>query len=286
MAGGGPPQRFPFVQFEFAFPLGPADGRYVTRAEAGGEPERVVVLRTVGAPRRSRLRRHARRVDGGADPESVPIVRASVIRLDPLGSADDAHRWLAGLAKDSDALEDAAAEAARELNAVLRAHRAAAADPNARDVAPAGATAVRIGFGSGDEVADGRFAEARELPAPSARSRSRRRAEALRPDERLAALLGRREEALACEELVLRARADVDAGRPREAALQARVAVEAALAELGANADASELASARDDVALAANQALRGDPEPELQEKVAAAVAAIERALRRRRVGP
>ena len=37
---------------------------------------------------------------------------------------------------------------------------------------------------------------------------------------------------LACEELVLRARADLDAGRVREAALQARMALESLLAEL------------------------------------------------------
>jgi hypothetical protein len=131
-------------------------------------------------------------------------------------------------------------------------------------------------------VADGRFSAARELPAPSPRSRTRRRAEALAPDERLAAVLGRREELMACEELVLRARADLEAGRPREAALQARVALEAALAELGADSD---LAGFRDDVAQAANAALRDDPDAALQEKVAAAVAAIEKALRRHRLG-
>ena len=52
------------------------------------------------------------------------------------------------------------------------------------------------------------------------------------PEERFAALLGGREQVLACEELVLRARADLDAGREREAALQARVALESLLAEM------------------------------------------------------
>ena len=58
------------------------------------------------------------------------------------------------------------------------------------------------------------------------------------PEERFAALLGGREQALACEELVLRARADLDAGREREAALEARVALEALLAELPGQAAA------------------------------------------------
>jgi hypothetical protein len=177
-----------------------------------------------------------------------------------------------------------AESAASELNALLRAHRAAAADPHVRDVVPAGATAVRVGYGLGEEVADGRFSAARELPPPSPRSRTRRRAEALAPDERLAALLGRREEAMACEELVLRARADLDASRPREAALQARIALEAALAELGAG-EAGELAESRDAVARAANAALAGEPDAALQGGVAAAVDAIEATLRRRRLG-
>jgi hypothetical protein len=87
---------------------------------------------------------------------------------------------------------------------------------------------------------------------------------------------------MACEELVLRARADLDAGRPREAALQTRVALEAALAEL---CDEPVLAGFRDDVAAAANASLRGEPDAELQGRVADAVGSVERALRRRRVG-
>jgi len=286
VTGGAASRRFPFVQFEFAFPLGPADGRYVTRAATGGDPERVVVLRTIGAPRRSRLTRgSARRREGGAEPEPVPTARATVIRLDGFDSDAAADAWLEDLARDPDRLAAEADTAAGELNALLRAHRAAAADPYVRDAVPAGATAVRIGYGAGEEVADGRFSAARELPPPSPRSRARRRAEALVPDERLASILARREDVMACEELVLRARADLDAGRPREAALQARIALEAALAELGGGDAGAELAEARDAVARAANEALGGDPSVQLQEDVEAAVTAIEAAIRRRRIG-
>ena len=91
------------------------------------------------------------------------------------------------------------------------------------------ALVARIGLGDGESVADGRFAEAWELPPPGAR-RTRRSMEA--PEERFAALVGGHGSPLAAEELVLRARADLDAGRTREAALQARVALEALLAEL------------------------------------------------------
>ena len=51
-------------------------------------------------------------------------------------------------------------------------------------------------------------------------------------------MLGGRERIDACETLLLRARADLDAGRDREAALQLRVGLEALLVELdGALAD-------------------------------------------------
>ena len=75
---------------------------------------------------------------------------------------------------------------------------------------------------------------------------------------------------------MLRARADLDAGRRREAALQARVAIEALLAETG---DRS-LDEHRELVVRAAAAALDGDPPHELED----AVAAMEGVLRRRRL--
>jgi hypothetical protein len=286
--GGKPPKHFAFVQFEFAYPLGPADGRYVTRAEAGGEADRIVVLRTIGAPRRAPVggRRRARKVEDGEGPAPVPVARATVIRADGLGSVEEAEEWLGELRRKRGRLEAEAASAARELNALLRAHRAAAADRAARDVAPAGATVVRAGYGSGEQVADGRFAAACELQPASPRSGARRRTDALAPDERLAAILSRREEVLACEELVLRARGDVEAGRPREAALQARIALEALLAEVdGLEPERrAELEADREPVGRAANSALRGDLDPAVQESVSDAVGRMETALRLRRL--
>jgi hypothetical protein len=69
------------------------------------------------------------------------------------------------------------------------------------------------------------------------------------------------------EELLLRARLDLDAGRPREAALQARIALEALLGELDDRFGAP-LRPLREQVARAANAALDGD----LPESDAAAV--------------
>src|SRR5205814_9030495 len=106
--------------------------------------------------------------------------------------------------------EDEVAAAVRALNVAVRAHRLAAADPVVREVSRAQALAVRVGYGTGDEVAEGRWTEARELEGE--RRRSRRRASTLRPAERVAGLLGGRDRALACEDLTLRARLDLDHG--------------------------------------------------------------------------
>jgi hypothetical protein len=146
------------------------------------------------------------------------------------------------------------------------------------EVSPERALVMRVGYGSGEEVADGRFSECVELPR-SGRRRPRRSMEA--PEERFAALLGGRAEVLPAEELVLRARADLNAGRLAEAALQARVAIEALLAAL----DASEVAAHREAVAAAANEALRGDVPGSSAASLEEAVAAMESALKRRRLG-
>ena len=159
----------------------------------------------------------------GADAVPVATARATVVRPEPFASPADAEGWLAGLRSDRKQVEAELDQAAGELNGLVRAQRAAAADPFVRDIQPASAHAVRLGYGSGDLVAEGRFESALEVPADG---RRRRRAERLAPEERLAGILGGREPLLVADELVLRARADLAAGRPREAALQARIALE------------------------------------------------------------
>ena len=138
---------------------------------------------------------------------------------------------------------------------------------------------MRVGYGGGEAVAEGRFAEALELPRPAGRS-VKRSMEA--PEERFAALLGARQRQLVAEELVLRARADLNAGRPREAALQARVGLEALAAELGSG---TGLAGYRDAVGAAANAALAGDLGDDDLQALTEAVNAMEAALRRHRLG-
>ena len=284
-------RRFCVVQFEFPWALGPGDGRHTIREQLGEAPSHVLVLRVLGAPERrllARRRGRARTVDAPPDPAPEPVVttRATLVDTAALGSYEAASRWLA--AADLAALAD---EALARLNRVLHAHRIASADPYAREVALAQALVVRVGFGDGERVADGRWDRARELPRPAAGGPHARGA-ALRPQERLAALLAGRDVALACEELTLRVRLDVDAGRLREAALGLRIALEAALAELEAWRDAAglagrlaELRERREEVGAAAEAALqRGLDEAQIAV-VTAVLGRLEAALRARLLG-
>ncbi len=113
----------------------------------------------------------------------------------------------------------------------------------------------------------------------------------LAPQARLAAVLAAREPALACEELILRARLDLDQARPREAALQLLVALDAAVAELSADPQArgarerlEELRGQREAVAAAAQSALTGPLSAAALEAVSFTVGRVQAALRARAV--
>lgn len=258
--------------------LGPPDGRYLVRSEPDGPVEAVLVLSTEGAPERRRLQRRSRRVEH-AEPEPVPISRATVVRPEPFGSGDEADAWLDALREDDAAVEAELDASVRTLNRALRARRAATADPYLTEVSASHALVTRVGYGRGDAVAEGRFGDALELRGGG--RRVKRSLEA--PEERFAALLGGRERPLVGEELVLRARADLNAGSEREAALQARVAVEALIAELGAGG--ASLDEHRAAVGEAANAALRGELPAAVAAALAEAVTAMEAALMRHRLG-
>ena len=193
-----------------------------------------------------------------------------------------ANGWLAGARREPD---DVLAGALRVLNRALHAHAVAGADPLAAEVRREHALVARLGWGRGEQVAEGRWAEAVEVPF---RPPKRRRTEALRPQERLAAMLGGRDRPLVAESLAMRARLDLDHGREREAALQLRVALEAGIAELeDASADdlakrLAELREQRDAVGAAANAALRGPLDGGAHEAVAHALGRLEAALRAR----
>jgi hypothetical protein len=236
-----PERLFVFIQIELPLRLGPADGRYLLRPRRGADPERVVVLKTEGATphararprRRWRFRRRRERAWRGrslpaaSEPAQVATTRATVIDPVSLSAESQAQAWLDALEPENEILATFAV-----LNRVLFAHRIAGADPSVVDASPRQALTIRAGWGSGEEVASGRWKHARELHWADARPR--RRVEALRPQERFSALLGGRGEALLCEELALRARLDLDHGRVRHAAVELERAYAAALPELRA----------------------------------------------------
>jgi hypothetical protein len=254
----------------------------MVRSKPDEEPQHILVLATLGAPERRLLKGRRGTTVQEASPEPVPTSRATVIHPRPFTSPDEAAEWLAARRSDDELTDGEVAHAIGVLNRALHAHRAARADAHARDVTAEQALVVRLGFGPGDSVAEGRYSEAWELPRP--RRKTPRSMEA--PEERFAALLGGRERALACEELVLRARTDVDAGRLREAALQARVALECLLSELDdlPSARRSALDADRGSIGSAANAALHGELEESAARSVAEAVERMEAALRAVRV--
>jgi len=280
---------FGFAQFDIAGTLPLADGRYLARDEEG---ESVLVVLTLGAsppPPRRRRRPHK------AEPEveTLPLTRATAIRaFAPFESDESAARWLDEATEAEDTADVLVADGIALLNRALHAQAAAAADPFGHELTPEGAVKVRLGYGSGEDLAESHFSEAREVDVRArSASRSRRRQEALRPQERVAGVLGGREQIDLCETLLLRARADLDAGREREAALQLRVGLEALLIELkGAledpdhEDDMTTLNSRRTEVGEAANAALTGEPDAVRTTQVRELLELCERVLRRRRV--
>jgi hypothetical protein len=262
-----PVRLFTFVQMELPWELGPADGRYLLRKPAGpegNEPEHVVVLSTVGAERRGLLGGRSRtRRTGRARFESprVPVARATIVDPVALSLDAQARKWLEQLDPEREARA-----AAGVLNRVLWAHRIADAEAHVHEVSPTQALIVRAGYGEGEQVADGLWTDARELVL--SRKRSGRRATVLRPQERLAMLLSSRGSALLCEELVLRARLDLDGGRLAMASIELERAYAAALGELPAERREDmreridELAELKEEVVRAARVALPVAPPP------------------------
>jgi hypothetical protein len=283
-----PPPFFRFCQVELPWPLGPPDGRHLLR-QAGADPDsapvHVIVFATLGAPERRRLTARRRHTQAQPEPEPVPVAtgRATIIDVGtPLGTREEARDWLTA-AGEAELIAGLGV-----LNHALYAFRLVTADPHLNPVGRQQTLVARIGFGVGEQVADGLWTDARELRSSPGRQR---RARVLEPQARLAAVLGGRERILACEELALRARLDVDHGRHREAALQVLVALDAALAELASDRAApalqdrlGELRAQRAPTAAAGQAALEGALSAAERETVVFTLSRIEAALRARAV--
>lgn len=219
------------------------------------------------------------------------MTRVTCVRAErPFASAEEADAWLLEALADEQRSAELLDDGIALLNRALHAQAAATAEARWGDLDEGRAVAVRLGVGSGDEVAESRFYRAYAIEAGGSSGRQRRE-EKLYPQARVAAVLAGHERIDACETLLMRARADLDAGRTREAALQLRVGLEALLVELrGAltdpdhEADMAELEARRQVVGEAANAALRRDLNPQVETEVTEMLALCERVLRRRRV--
>jgi hypothetical protein len=277
---------FRFVQVEYPWLLGPPEGRYLLRRDGDppdATPSQVIVLASLGAPERRRLQRSRRKAEPDPDPVPVAVTRATVIQLnDPFESEAAGSRWLDGAGDDD---LDAGLFV---LNRALHTYRLVVADPHVGPVDRYGALIARVGFGAGEQVADGQWAAAIELiDKPGRQSRTK----VLTPQAHLAAVLTGREQRLACEELTLRARLDFDAHRYREAALQTMIALDAAIAEITADPTGErlvkrlgELDSLRDGMTEAGQQALGGSIDDAAREHVDAVLRRVESILRARAV--
>jgi hypothetical protein len=236
-----------------------------------------VAFRALHAQRRSRLRgrRPTRSAPGVTDPDRVAMTRATVIAAEPFADAGAAAEWLRKCGTGRDLAATEIEEALGLVNDAVSAHRVAALDPYVRDLVAADAQRARLGYGSGDEVVEGGWRDALVIPPEQATRRARRRM--LSPQEEMAGMLsGRRPGARPSEELLLRARLDLEHGRLIEAALVTRAAVEALAAE-GHDGEDSDAATRLADAALA------GGLSPGHVEELADLVEALERAARRRR---
>ena len=256
-------QRFRFAGWELPGRLGPAPGRYVLRRFAGDDPQHVLVLR-------EQVRAGWRR---GAP--AVPVTRAAVIEAAPVDLAA-ARAWF------DDAVGAGAPGSSPPVSPSSTARSPpTGSPPPTRTCASSGrpprswrASATGPAPRSAPRAGSGR----RDVPVAAARAR--------RP-ERLELLLSGRDVALACEELALRARLDLDAGRDREAALQLRAALDAAVAELegfrelgAVAARLGELRAGRERVEAVAAEALLGGLDDAARSAVATVLGRLEAALR------
>ncbi len=159
---------------------------------------------------------------------TVTVIRASV----PFASEAAASDWLATATED-EATAELLGEALDTLDRALAAEAAATGRPYVGTVGLDDVIAARFGFGDGDRVSDGDYLEAFEIDARGGTARPRReRLGRTRPLARIAAIIGGREQAAACEFLIPRVRSDLDGGRVMSAALVIEVAVRATIVEL------------------------------------------------------
>jgi hypothetical protein len=278
---------FLFVQFEFTHAVGPHAGRYLVEptfiGEHSGDPASleprvdarnqrlagvghgvgasdVLVVGIVGAPAGERRRpRRARPAERETSPATVPL---SVVTFVRGTSPFDAERAAASRLEETRFSEAEQLRWVRHgltvLNLAIRGYRTGAPDPYALEVTRRDARRIRIGYGTTEDVQNGGWQAAFELP-PAPQSRSKR-IERLRPYEAVAAVLSGKSEVLEAEDLLSRALIDLDQQRSRAAAFGAAAALRLLASEFGSRpgaqrCDLASLASATERAEQLASEA-------------------------------
>jgi hypothetical protein len=191
------------------------EGRYLVRED---ETERVLIVQVPGAQRAERrIRRRGKPVEPG-EPESIPVTRLTVTG-ERVADAAEGDAWLDQVMRSTERAPAEVRSATRVANRALSALRAGASDPLVQEIGASRALAIRIGHGTGDELAEGRWTAARELP-----HRRPGRLDDVDPQSRVAAVLAGRDEVHPAETLMLRARLDAEQGRDAEARYGLRAA--------------------------------------------------------------
>jgi hypothetical protein len=148
----------------------------------------------------------------------VPVTIATVTG-ENVASADEGSAWLAATLRDRERATGVVLSATAVVNRALAALRAAAGDPLVQEIGASRALAIRLGHGTGDELVEGSWTEAKQLPG-----RRWGRLDGVDPQSRIAAVLAGRDQVHPAETLLLRARLDAEQGRPAEARYGLRAA--------------------------------------------------------------
>lgn len=184
-------------------------------------------------PPARRKRRRPKQSNRSDSPTVVTVTTATLIRAhEPLGSEAEARAWLARL-EDDEFIQSLFDETLAAIDRALAAEAMATGRPYAQSPALDQILNAKIGFGDGDRVADGRFTEALDVDARGGTaSPKRERLGRTRPLARIAAILGEKGDETACELLIPRVRADLDAGRVLAAGLAIETAARATVVEM------------------------------------------------------
>lgn len=245
-----------------------------------------------GLPPARRRRRKPKESTGRQELPELTLTTVTVIRAyRPFWNDNEASEWLLPAIEDEQ-VDELMAEALSTLDRALAAEAAATGRPYVRSIGIDDVLAARIGFGDGDQVSDGLFLEAFEIDARGGTGSPRReRMNRTRPLARIAAIIGERDRANACEYLIPRIRSDLQGGRVMSAALMIEIAVKSSIVELDTTleqpeqaADLERLEELLPELGELTDAVLsEGTAWPGLAESLEEPLGVLERLLRRRR---